>query len=155
MNNANIATSFFYKAHPFVLPRFYFFQRLESDPESLQYLRTVMQYIGSLYAPDISSIEYREIALNQLDIPSMPPNGFTVQTLLLTAIALQCDDEMERGREVLDRAIYLALELRMNSREYANMERDPVLAESWRRTYYGLFVTDSMIAGIKRAPSFM
>jgi hypothetical protein len=114
-----------------------------------------MQYVGSLYAPDISSLEHREIAMSQLELPNMPPNGFTVQTLLLTAIALHCDDEMERGREVLDRAIYLALELRMNSREFANMERDPVLAESWRRTYWGLFVTDSQFAGIRRAPSFM
>jgi len=114
-----------------------------------------MQYIGSLYAPDISSTEHRELALSQLNLSNMPPNGFIVQTLLLTAIALHCDDEMDRAREVLDRAIYLALELRMNSREFANMERDPVLAESWRRTYWGLFVTDSTIAGIRRAPSFM
>jgi hypothetical protein len=114
-----------------------------------------MQYIGSLYAPDISSAEHKELALSQLDLPNMPPNGFTVQTLLLTAIALHCDDEMDRAREVLDRAMYLALELRMNSREFANMERDPVLAESWRRTYWGLFVIDSTVAGIRRASSFM
>ncbi|TVY28318.1 hypothetical protein LHYA1_G003698 [Lachnellula hyalina] len=147
--------NFFYKAHPFVLPRYYFFSRLENDPESLKHLRAVIQYIGSLYAPDIPSAEHKELALSQLDLPNMPPNGFTVQTLLLIAIVFHCDDEMDRAREVLDRAIYLALELRMNSREFANIERDPVLAESWRRTYWGLFVTDSMIAGITRAPSFM
>jgi len=138
-----------------VLPRYYFFNRLENDPESLKHLRAVIQYIGSLYAPDIPSAEHKELALSQLDLPNMPPNGFTVQTLLLIAIVFHCDDEIDRAREVLDRAIYLALELRMNSREFANIERDPVLAESWRRTYWGLFVTDSMIAGITRAPSFM
>ncbi|TVY82321.1 hypothetical protein LSUE1_G004089 [Lachnellula suecica] len=147
--------NFFYKAHPFVLPRYYFFTRLESDPESLKHLQAVMQYIGSLYAPDISSIEHRDLALNQLDQPNMPPNGFTVQALLLTAIALHCNDEMDRGREILDRATYLALELRMNSREFANMERDPVLAESWRRTYWGLYVSDSTFSAIRRAPSFI
>ncbi|TVY13805.1 hypothetical protein LARI1_G008680 [Lachnellula arida] len=147
--------NFFYKAHPFVLPRYYFFNRLENDPESLKHLRAVIQYIGSLYAPDIPSAEHRELALSQLDLPNLPANGFTVQTLLLTALALHCDDEMDRAREVLDRAIYLALELRMNSREFANLERDAVLAESWRRTYWGLIVTDSMIAGITRAPSFV
>lgn len=138
-----------------MLPRYYFFNRLENDPESLKHLRAVIQYIGSLYAPDILSAEHRELALGQLDLPNLPVNGFTVQTLLLTAIVLHCDDEMDRAREVLDRAIYLALELRMNSREFASLEPDPVLAESWRRTYWGLFVTDSMIAGITRAPSFM
>ncbi|TVY87413.1 hypothetical protein LAWI1_G006218 [Lachnellula willkommii] len=147
--------NFFYKAHPFVLPRYYFFNRLENDPESLKHLRAVIQYIGSLYAPDIPSAKHRELALSQLDLPNLPANGFTVQTLLLTALALHCDDEMDRAREVLDRAIYLALELRMNSREFASLERDAVLAESWRRTYWGLIVTDSMIAGITRAPSFV
>lgn len=114
-----------------------------------------MQYIGSLYAPDVSSAEYRESALSLLNLSNMPPNGFTVQTLLMIALALHCDNEMERGREVLDRAIYLALELRMNFQEFANMEQDPVLAESWRRTYWGLYISDSTFAGIKRAPTFM
>lgn len=147
--------NFFYKAHPFVLPRYYFFTRLENDPESLKHLRVVMQYIGSLYAPDVLSAEYREAAMSQLDLSNMPPNAFTVQTLLLTALALHFDNEMGRGREVLDRAIYLALELRMNSSDFANMEQDPVLAESWRRTYWGLYISDATFAGIRRAPSFM
>ena len=62
---------------------------------------------------------------------------------------------MERARLTLDRAIYMALEIRMNSRTFANMERDPVLAESWRRTYWSLYITDAMFAGTRRAPSFM
>jgi len=114
-----------------------------------------MQYIGSLYAQDFTSSELKEIAYNQLDISGMPPNGFTVQALLLTAISMHAEDEMERARIILDRAIYMALEIRMNSRTFANMERDPVLAESWRRTYWGLYVTDSMFAGTRRAASFM
>lgn len=114
-----------------------------------------MQYIGSLYAQEFSSSELKDIAFNQLDLPGMPPNGFTVQALLLTAIAMHGEDEMERARITLDRAIYMALEIRMNSRTFANMERDPVLAESWRRTYWGLYVTDAMFAGTRRAPSFL
>ena len=114
-----------------------------------------MQYIGSLYAQDFSSAELREIAFSQLDIPGLPPNGFSVLALLLTAIAMHAEDEMERARITLDRAIYMALEIRMNSRTFANMERDPVLAESWRRTYWGLYVQDAMFAGTRRAPSFL
>lgn len=114
-----------------------------------------MQYIGSLFAQDFSSSELKDVAFNQLDIPGMPPNGFTVQGLLLIAISMHAEDEMERARITLDRAIYIALEIRMNSRTFSNMERDPVLAESWRRTYWGLYVTDAMFARSRRAPHFL
>lgn len=147
--------SFFHKAHPFVLPRYYFLARLESDPESVKFLLPVMQYIGSLYASDVSSSDLKETALNNLNLPNLPPNGFTVLALLLSAIAMHCEDEMDQGRTLLDRAIFLALELRMNSRTFANMERDPVLAESWRRTYWGLYIIDGNFAGIRCAPTFM
>lgn len=114
-----------------------------------------MQYIGSLYAPEISSTDLRDLALQQLDSPNLPPNGFTVLALMLASIALHCEDDFGRGRSILDRAIYMALEIRMNSRTFANMERDPVLAESWRRTYWGLYLTEATIAGIMRAPTFL
>lgn len=149
------ALSFFHKAHPYVLPRYYFLARRDSDPDSLRYLLPMMQYVGSLYAQDFSSSELRAIAFNQLDMPGIPPNGFTVQALLLMAISMHAEDEIEHARITLDRAIYMALEIRMNSRTFANMEREPVLAESWRRTYWGLYVTDAMFAGTGRAPSFM
>jgi hypothetical protein len=93
--------------------------------------------------------------MSQLDIPNLPPNGFTVKMLLMTAIATHCNAEFEQGRAILDRAIYLALEIRMNSRAFATMERDPVLSESWRRTFWGLYVTDAFLATMKRAPTFM
>jgi hypothetical protein len=114
-----------------------------------------MQYIGSLYASDISSSDLRELALSQLDDPNLPPNGFTVQALLLMAIAMFCDDAFDQGRAILDRAIYMALEMRMNSRTFANMERDPVLAESWRRTYWGLYLADSQLARFREASTFL
>jgi len=114
-----------------------------------------MQYIGSLYAPDIPSSELRDFALQQLDSPNLPPNGFTVLALMLAGIALHCEDESGQGRTIFDRAVYLALEIRMNSRTFANMERDPVLGESWRRTYWGLYLTDATIACTMRAPSFL
>jgi hypothetical protein len=92
--------------------------------------------------------------MTQLDISNLPPNGFTVQMLLLTAIAVHCDGELEQGRAILDRAISLALELRMHSRAFATMERDPVLAESWRRTFWSLYISDAYFATMRRAPMF-
>lgn len=90
-----------------------------------------------------------------MDQPSLPPTGFTVLALMIAAVALHGEDEFDQARSLLDRAIYMALEIRMNSRTFANMERDPILAESWRRTYWGLYITDAFFAGIRNAPTFL
>jgi hypothetical protein len=94
-----------------------------------------VKYIGSLFAPDISSDEFREAAVRQLELSDVPPNGFTVQTLLRMTIAVYGKGNLDQSRAILDRAIFLALEIQMNSRVFANMERDPVMGESWKRTY--------------------
>ena len=93
--------------------------------------------------------------MNQLNQPTLPPNGFTVLALLLAAIVTHCEADFDNARILLDRAVYLALELGMNSRVFAAMERDPVLAESWRRVYWGLYVTAAIFSGIKRTSHFM
>ncbi|KAA8575019.1 hypothetical protein EYC84_004240 [Monilinia fructicola] len=147
--------NFFHRAHPFIIPKDRFLSRLESDPDSLNNLFPVMQYIGSLYAPDLSSAEFRAIASSQLDLSILPQNGFSVQTLLLLAIAIHAEDEREQARAILDRNICMALEIGMNHRAFAGMERDPVLAESWRRTYWGLYVLDGVFSGIACASSFI
>ncbi|KAM0152865.1 hypothetical protein ACHAPG_007389 [Botrytis cinerea] len=147
--------NFFHKAHPYILPKPHFLNRLKSNPDSLNNLLPVMQYIGSLYAPDLSSAESRSIALSQLKLVNLPQNGFSVQTLLLLAIAVHAEDEREKARAILDRNICMALELGMNHRAFAEMERDLVLAESWRRTFWGLYVLDGVFSGIACASSFI
>ncbi|KAI9648094.1 hypothetical protein NHQ30_002723 [Ciborinia camelliae] len=147
--------NFFHRAHPYIIPKGRFLSRLESDPDSLNNLLPVMQYIGSLYAPDLPSAEFRSIALSQLDLQILPQNGFSVQTLLLLAIVTHAEDEREQARAILDRNICMALDIGMNHRAFAGMERDPVLAESWRRTYWGLYVLDGVFSGIVRASSFI
>ncbi|TGO59956.1 hypothetical protein BOTNAR_0153g00100 [Botryotinia narcissicola] len=114
-----------------------------------------MQYIGSLYAPDLPSADLRAIAVNQLDLVNLPQTGFSVQTLLLLAIAIHAEDERQQARAILDRGICMALELGMNHRAFAEMERDPVLSESWRRTFWGLYVLDGVFSGIACASSFI
>ncbi|ESZ96962.1 hypothetical protein SBOR_2644 [Sclerotinia borealis F-4128] len=147
--------NFFHRAHPYIIPKGRFLSKLKTDPDSLNNLLPVMQYIGSLYAPDLQSAEFRAIAFSQLDVPSLPQSGFSVQALLLLAIATHSEDEREHARVILDRNICMALEIRMNYRAFAEMERDPVLAESWRRTYWGLYVLDGVFSGIARASSFI
>ncbi|APA09594.1 hypothetical protein sscle_05g043640 [Sclerotinia sclerotiorum 1980 UF-70] len=147
--------NFFHKAHPYIIPKPHFLGRLKSDPDSLDNLLPVMQYIGSLYAPDLPSAEFRAIALSQLDLPSLPQNGFSVQALLLLAIAIHAEDERGKARAILDRDICMALEIGMNHQNFAGLERDSVLAESWRRTYWGLYVLDGIFSGIACASCFI
>ncbi|KAF7902894.1 hypothetical protein EAF00_002796 [Botryotinia globosa] len=147
--------NFFHKAHPYIVPKPHLLSRLESDPDSLNNLMLVMQYIGSLYAPDLPSADFRAIAVNQLDLVNLPQTGFSVQTLLLLAIAVHAEDERQQARAILDRSICMALELGINHRAFAEMERDPVLAESWRRTFWGLYVLDGVFSGIACASSFI
>jgi hypothetical protein len=113
-----------------------------------------VKYIGSLFAPDISSDELREAVVRQLELSDAPPNGFTVQTLLLMTITVYGEGNLDQSRAILDRAIFLALEIQMNSRVFANMERDPVMGESWRRTYWFLYISDTCFAARERTPNF-
>lgn len=64
-------------------------------------------------------------------------------------IAIYWCNEPDTGVELLDEAIRLALELGMNRRDFAqeNSQNDPILAESWRRTWWQIYITDAHIAG--------
>lgn len=145
----------FHKAHPFLLPRNYFFARLESDPIPFQHLLPVMWYVGSLHSENGRSAALRERMLQQIELEDLPPNGFTVQAFLITAIVLQAEDEINHARSLLDRAICLALDIGMHSKAYASVENDVVLAECWRRTYWGCYIADCSIATSLRAPTYM
>ena len=139
---------FVHKAHPFVLPRYYFNAHLEVDPTSLQYLLPVMHYIGSLYAPRSSSVDLRVAAIAKLDRAALPSTTFHVQALLLLAIAMYSEDDLEQARTYLYRAICMALGLGMNTQDFAiiDVATDPCLAESWRRTWWSLYITDGLIS---------
>ena len=85
-----------------------------------------------------------------------PRTGFTVQALLLFALASHANGNPEGGLRIMATAIDLALELGMNRREFAinNGEGDAVMEESWRRTWWELFVVDGMFAAVTQKTSF-
>jgi hypothetical protein len=57
---------------------------------------------------------------------------------------------------MLDRAINIALEIGMHLQSFAvaNGNGDAVLEESWRRTYWGMFVVEATIEAIRRTYNF-
>jgi hypothetical protein len=144
---------FFHDAHPFVLPRTALMDRRKYDSSTMQPLMLSMQFVGSIYI-DNTDPEVRRKAFQAVFESNSQPNGFLVQASLLLAIALHCKNELEDARNSLDITIRMALDLGMGMREYAvqNGEGSSVLEESWRRTWWMIFITDCLFAGIRFSP---
>lgn len=111
-----------------------------------------MHYIGSLYINDGSATWLREAALKQLNateftINALPLSGYTTLAFLLLAIAAYGQDDRPQARMLLNRGMQMAIDIGMNRRSFATTEADPAWAESWRHTYWGLYITDVIIAG--------
>lgn len=139
-----------------VLPYSYMQQRLERKIDhGLEALLAVMHWIGSLYTPFTASEAYYDTALQALRQPTSTP--FNVQALVLLAVAQHHCDQREAARTTLDRAIVFALRLGMNKQEFATHygERDAVLEESWRRTYYNLYGVDQELSVVARILNFV
>jgi hypothetical protein len=127
-----------------------------NENHGLQDLILVLQWIGSLYAPWTTSEQYYEKANQALRSPTLPRNCFSVQALMIFALAQHNSDLKLEARMTLDAAIVVALELGINSKEFAehNGQGSPVLEESWRRTYYFLHLTDQHFAVAVNNPFF-
>lgn len=140
----------FHDAHPITPPKWYVTQRLERQLDAMSCLRPVLEYIGSIYTTASCSEQLRQQACNVLDSESLPSTAFTVQALLLFAIVQHCSDKYEIAERYIDKAIDIALSTGMNFRQFAEEhgEGDPVLEESWRRTWWMLYHTDALFAAI-------
>ena len=146
----------FHDAHPILLPQGHLMARLRSNAASLQHISPVMEFIGSLYLPDVPSEPLRERASIKLAADTLSMNGFSVQALVLFAVATHCHNNFEEAQVLLDRAIAMALEIKMHSKSFAqeNGEGNAVMEESWRRTWWLLFIIDGTFAGIRHETSF-
>ena len=141
----------FHDSHPVALPKWNLEARLKANPSSLDHLLPVLEFIGSIYEADGQSSTFRQTAFEALNqAEQLPYNAFSVQALLLFALALHCSDEYEVADAFLDQAIDIALSIQMNRRQFTqeNGEGDPTLEESWRRTYWSLFLIDTLFAAI-------
>jgi hypothetical protein len=144
----------FHRTHPCVLPQTHLERLLEdsSRQTSLKPLISVMRFVGSLYARLEQGQPLVEDSIS-VCVPTeqCPRDPFTVQYRLIYSITLYWCGEHVRSREEMDRAIELALELKMHRRSFATQHGhgDSVLEESWRRTWWQLYIVDSWYAAIK------
>lgn len=141
---------FFHAAHPCTLPRQSLTRRLFDD--ELQLPVEVIYYIGSLFAPDDQSggrQDRMESALGDFRRSARIPDPFDVQAVLLYSIAVYWRNEPSAGTALLEESASMAAALGMHRKEFArqNGQRDAVLKESWRRTWWQIFIADVHIAG--------
>ena len=112
-------------------------------------LLTVLHSIGYLYTP--MSQRSQERIANRISSGTDPvQDAFSVQCLLLNSIALYWCGEEGSSREEMDLAINIALSISMHSCTFATTHGlgNPVLEESWRRTWWQLCIVDSYYAAM-------
>lgn len=144
--------AFFHVAHPCVLPRWSLLLRLTSEPAASDTLLPVLLYIGSIFTNTIDSGPLAEAASQAVSAERLllrPLDPYYIQALLLHAIAVYWSGEPRRGRDLLNEAICGALMLGMQRMDFASRygQGDPVLQESWRRTWWMIYIVDTHIAG--------
>ncbi|KAL4923197.1 uncharacterized protein BDV17DRAFT_18003 [Aspergillus undulatus] len=140
----------FHPSHPMVIPR----KTLNSPlcyivPQSLL---SIMRYIGAHYYHNPSlRQEYRQSAFSALSDPKMH-DGFKVQALLLLVIIEHSHGNEKHAHRLIQRAINLALEIGLNCASFAaeNFYGHAVLEESWRRTYWELYIVDGLLAAMRQ-----
>lgn len=146
----------FHVSHPFVLPKPYLLS-LSSEP-ALKPLLAAIRWVGSLFievAPARQGLfdeAYQLISDTQRAI-----DGFLVQAMMLLIVALDGSCENDKARAILGDVESIALQIGLNNRAFAtlNGRAMPVIEESWRRTWWDLFIIDGMVAGVHRVTNFL
>lgn len=150
---------YFHKSHPCVLPRWRLEHQYKNSVhrEALEPLILVIRFIGSLYARSPQSTQLRSQCSRAVSYsPTHSLNPFAVQSHLLFSIALFWCGLRQQSQDSLAAATRLALDLGMHRREFAgqNGKGDAVLEESWRRTWWQVYIADAFFAAMARANTF-
>ncbi|KAJ4144277.1 hypothetical protein LMH87_003167 [Akanthomyces muscarius] len=146
----------FHASHPLVLPQTNL--RPLVKEEALQPLLAVMQWVGSKYiAPELEQGPLLDVAKSSVDeAEAKSANGFTVQAMIVLMVALDGAGYQQQAIDLLGRAKRMLLSLGMNHNQFLieSKTRSGCLDESWRRTWWELYVLDAMFAGAHRATNF-
>lgn len=151
----------FHGFHPFVLPR-HALLRLQHDQSyqsCLPPLIASMRLIGYIYdahrwsqplqdAVDMSLAQSQGMADSSTTSSGAAP--FLVQGRLLYSIALFWYDHQPEMEAQMSAAAQLAIDLQMYTQEFATAHAngDAILAESWRRTWWTVYLLQGYYAGI-------
>lgn len=149
----------FHKVHPCALPleQLDKLVRNQTMDMNLKPLISVMRFIGSLYLSSVQSDELKHVADESMAEASQgAQDALMAQSHLLYSVALYWCDEVALFKEQLDHAIRIAVDLGMHHREFAfeNGGGDLVMQESWRRTWWQIYLIDAHYAAIRQVLTF-
>jgi hypothetical protein len=148
--------TYFHPSQPCVLPLRFLKQRRHEDPWDLCLLISVLHYVGSFFTASVESEPLEAVVKNALPTMMRSRSPFVVQALSQYAIAVYWCNEGERARSLINAAVAKAIDMGMHTRSFAveNSHGDPVLAESWRRTWWVLYATDLHMAWSDHTETF-
>lgn len=138
----------FHASHPFLLPRRCLNGHLADYIPS--YLLSAMCFIGAGYHCDQSVKEIYRASAYSVITEDTPLTGFKVQGMLLMAIVDHAHGNETRAYQTLQTAMKLAIDIGMNRPAFASTFSygSCVFEESWRRTYWELFVVSGLMTAM-------
>lgn len=144
----------FFPAHPFTLPRAKFMALRKERP--VDQLEAAMRYVGSFYVPQAPTMALGLEAERSVYHADCAKDGFRVQAMLILALGLDGYTYQEKALQILTDAQDIALDIGMDKREFAfvNGGGSAVVEESWRRTWWELYLVDGIIAGVHQKSGF-
>ncbi|KAI5465075.1 hypothetical protein BGZ63DRAFT_440538 [Mariannaea sp. PMI_226] len=139
---------YFHGSHPCALPAAFLRDKITEDIPGMSLLVSVMRFIGSLFTSSVPSGPLEDELTAALSQRQPWTSGFEIQALILYSIAAFWCDKIPLSEELLMTAIIKAVSIGMNTRMYAveNSGGDPIMAESWRRTWWQIYIADLHIA---------
>ncbi|KAF5252966.1 hypothetical protein FANTH_2053 [Fusarium anthophilum] len=138
----------FHVAHSWLPPKKKLEDLCKTQPENLRFLVATVTYIGSLYLDNVDKPQLQQNAYG-MSHDTLSPTIWSVQALLCLSVAAFGRQHDNIGKTMFNKAFTLASYLGLQSKEFADRETDPVLAESCRRTYWGLY-THEMLLGLRQ-----
>lgn len=146
--------SYFYNAHPFCLPRERLLDLFQERRTPL--LELAVQYIGSSFLPAVPTEMYDQALERYIQNQSYPKDGYSLQALLLFSIGLHANNKVPRAAQIFQMAQALTLDLGVHRFEFAqlNGHNDRVLEESWRRTWWSMYVVNGMMRAVNPGVQF-
>lgn len=134
---------YFYHAHPFMAPQEVF---LSSSPPT--YLVSLVEYVGLHYL--VNQVPDRTSSLRAA-VQDAEPSLAKVQALLLLSIILHARLHPTEARECMAQTIQCSLELGLHCRGFSDSleAQNPICAESARRTWWEIFIIDTLLAAVQ------
>lgn len=140
----------FHRFHPFLPPQKllkHLYHEVSMQPR-LRPLIAILRLIGYIMSSRSWSVSLKDVVDASFAEASMA-DPIMVQCHLLFSMALFWYGQETEAQREMNTAIRLGLDLQLYIREFAVAQggQDPVLQESWRRTWWMVYIIDSYYAG--------